>query len=389
MPNSEQAIQLITLGGLFMLGLAGEALGRYTKLPRVTLLLGLGILVGPSGLDLVNSLNSDWFGYISTVALVMIGFLLGGKMASFSSTDTAKAALRYSLIITLVTFTTVFLGLLLLGFSPLISIVLAGIALATDPAATMDVILELKDDSPFSNILSGIVALDDVWGLMLFTIVLVLATGFNQSSNTDIVMDGLWELLGAIMLGVGLGLPMAYLSGRVRAGEATTIEALAIVFLCSGLALYLHVSYILTAIILGFTVAKLAKHHKNSFHEIEHLEWPFLLLFFIMVGASLEVSSLLAIGFLGSNYILFRVLGRVLGAQLLNNHTIIKPQCRKWLGLSLLPQAGVAIGLALYASQRFPEIKDLILPITISATVIFELIGPVLTRKGIMYNSKC
>jgi Kef-type K+ transport system membrane component KefB len=153
-----------------------------------------------------------------------------------------------------------------------------------------------------------------------------------------------------------------------------------LVLLCAGIAEWLEVSYILSAMVLGAMVANLARHHDRPFRVIEGIEWPFLILFFLLAGAALQIQALVQASLLTAAYIGLRVVGRILGTRLGGWLTGSDPLIRKWIGLALLPQAGVAIGMALLASQRFPEIGDVILPVVLGSTVIFEIIGPVVTR---------
>jgi Kef-type K+ transport system membrane component KefB len=141
------------------------------------------------------------------------------------------------------------------------------------------------------------------------------------------------------------------------------------------------VSHILTSIVLGATVANLARHHERPFHAIEGIEWPFLILFFLLAGAALHVEAIGQVGLLGIAYITLRVAGRILGTRLGGWLSGTEPVTRRWIGLALLPQAGVAIGMALLASQRFPELKDTLLTVVLGSTVVFELLGPVMTRR--------
>ena len=132
--------------------------------------------------------------------------------------------------------------------------------------------------------------------------------------------------------------------------------------------------------VLGMTVASLAKHHTRPFHAIEGIEWPFLILFFFLAGASLDLRALENVGWIGATYILLRIGGRVLGAYVGGTATGAEPAIRRWLGVALLPQAGVSVGLALLASQRLPELGAIILPVVLGSTVFFELIGPAATK---------
>nr|MDA3903839.1 cation:proton antiporter [Desulfuromusa sp.] len=157
-------------------------------------------------------------------------------------------------------------------------------------------------------------------------------------------------------------------------------ESIGLVLLCAGLAVWLDVSYLLASMILGSVVANFAKHCDLPFHAIEGVEWPFLIIFFLLAGSALRLENLGQVGLLGLGYIILRIVGRILGGWVGGKLGNADPKMTRWMGLALLPQAGVAIGMALLASQRFPEVKDIILPVILGSTVFFELVGPVLTR---------
>jgi Kef-type K+ transport system membrane component KefB len=173
---------------------------------------------------------------------------------------------------------------------------------------------------------------------------------------------------------------MAFLTGRVHPGEPTQAEALGLVIICAGTAVLLDLSPILAAMVMGSTVATLASHHEHPFNEINEIEWPFMILFFLLAGASLHIEELTAAGVIGLLYVIARMAGLYSGARLSAHLLNADPVVKRWLGCCLFPQAGVALGMALLATDRFPELKDLILPVVIGSTVIFEIIGPVITR---------
>jgi Kef-type K+ transport system membrane component KefB len=372
---------LIVLGSLLLLGLATDYLGRITSLPRVTLLILFGVLLGGDGLDLLPSSTEEWFPLVTNMALLLVGFLLGGKITYRQMSQDSKAVLFVSLSVVLVTVIVVAGGLLVLGVSVSLALLLAGIATATDPAATMDVIKENRAQGRFTNTLQGIVAIDDAWGLIAFSIILALVqVGMNVGDSSVVLFNGLVELFGAVVLGVGIGVPSALLTGRIKPGEPTLVEALGVVFLCGGLASYFHVSFLLTAMVLGATVSNVAKHHEQPFHEIEDIEWPFMILFFILTGASLHFDELDAIIPLAFLYIILRTFGRWVGSWPGAQLTDCESHVGRWMGLSLLPQAGIANGMALLASAAIPEFRSTLLPVTIIATIFFELVGPIATR---------
>jgi Kef-type K+ transport system membrane component KefB len=383
MENLSEAF--LTLGVILILGLATDAIGRRTPLPRVTLLLILGFLIGPSGLKLLPEFSKMWFPFITDAALLMIGFLLGEKLSLSLLGSNSRAILWISISEVFITAAVVLVGLLLIGVSIDITLLLAAIATATAPAATVDVVREIRAAGHFTRTLLGIVAIDDAWGLILFSFLLAIVhTLTGQGSGTDLLLNAIWDLGGAIIIGILLGLPMSYLTGRIRPGEPTLAEALGLVFLCGGFAIWFEVSFILASMVLGGVVANLARHHKRPFHAIENIEGPFLILFFVLAGASLHLESLLHIGLIGMFYVIFRVVGRILGAWTGGHFSHADSQTKRWMGIALMPQAGVAMGMALIAKENFPNIGETIVTIVIGATVIFELIGPVLTRKALV-----
>jgi Kef-type K+ transport system membrane component KefB len=375
------AITLITLGVVLLLGLVTDALGRHSPLPRVTLLLIFGFLIGPSALDLLPALGEKWFRVVANMALVMVGFLLGEKITLSSMRQHGRLVLWISIASVVGTAVVVLVGLLLIGVRLDIALLLAGIAPATAPAATADVVHEARADGRFARTLLGIVAVDDAWGLILFSLMLTAVQTFSVGTDSIVpLLTGAWELGGALLVGIGLGIPMAYLTGRIQPGEPTLVEALGLVFLCGGIALWLDVSFILASMVLGSVVANLARHHMRPFHAIEGIEWPFMILFFVLAGASLHAKALYQVGLAGSAYIILRIIGRFLGAWVGGAVSRAEPLVRRWIGMALMPQAGIALGMALVAIQRRPDLGEVILTVVIASTVLFEVIGPVLTR---------
>ncbi len=371
---------LITLGGLFLIGLATDELGRRTRLPRVTLLMLFGVLIGPAGLDILPHQAKDWYEFLASTALTMVAFLLGGALSFPKLQRYAKEILITSFVVVTVSVLVVGGGLLALGVGAPVALVLAAIATATAPAATYDVAKHVKSTKGFKDRLLGIVAIDDAWGLIIFSLLLIAAKAMSGVEVTDALRQGLWELGGAAVVGLGLGVPAAYLTGRLRPGEPMQGEALGLVFLCAGLAIWLEVSFLLAGMIAGATVVNLAKHHRRPFHEIEHIEWPFMLLFFVLAGASFETYHLADLGAIGIVYLGLRALSRVVGGWLGGTLAGLPEIERRWIGFALMPQAGVALGMALVAGPHFPEQRDTILGVAIASTIVFEIFGPIMTQ---------
>ncbi|TDY02446.1 cation:proton antiporter [Thiohalophilus thiocyanatoxydans] len=381
---SEHATLLIALGALLLLGMATDGIGKLTRLPRVTLLLLFGFAVGPGGLDLLPDRSEQWFELITTIALTMIGFLLGGKLSRQGIFRHGRAVMGYSVLIALLTSGGVIIGLLLLNTPPPLAVLLGAIAAATDPATTIEVIRESGKDNRITRTLLGIVAVDDAWGLIIFSVALAVAAVLTGNGSLyQSILHGVWDIGGALLLGLAIGIPAALLTGRLRPGEPTILEALGVVILCAGLTDWLEVSPFLAAMTLGMVIVNLARHHTRPFHVIDDFDRPFLVLFFVLAGAQLELLGLLEIGLLGSAYVLLRVVSRFAGAWSAGAwlHTPVNESNR--LALSLMPQAGVAMGMGLVAAERYPEFSETLISVVIGSTVLFEILGPILTRRAL------
>jgi Kef-type K+ transport system membrane component KefB len=318
------------------------------------------------------------------MALLMVGFLLGGKLTGGFLKQSASKTLWISMSAAVVTVLVVIAGLMAVGVPVSIAIILGCIASATAPAATMDIVLESGCKGPFSDLLLSIVALDDVWGLILFSIGVAFVVAITgNAGETSQIYVAIKDVGGALILGIILGFPAAYLSGRISRGQPMLMEALGLVFLCGGLALWLDVSFLIASITMGAIVANFASHHEYPFHEIENIEWPFMAIFFVMAGASLEFGMIKEIGLIGGVYIISRIAGKLLGARIGAQASKADTITRCWMGFALLPQAGVAMGMALVASTQLPEYRQTLLTIVIGSTVFFEIVGPVFTRMAL------
>jgi Kef-type K+ transport system membrane component KefB len=380
---------LLALGGIFLVGLLLSTVAHRTFLPRATLLLLFGAVIGEDLLNLVPRLLVDRFGLIAEITLLMVGFLLGGKLTKSSLRGHTGTSFSISICAAILPALVVCLGMIAMGVATEIALLLGCFAAATAPAAILDVVQESKIKNRFSKLLLLIVVLDDVWALLLFGVGMAIVTSLNGiAGEAGFIGLVAWELGGAVLLGIVIGLPAAYMTGRIKKGKPMLSEALGIVFLCGGIALWMNVSFLISAIVMGAVIANLARHHTRPFHAIEGIESLFMIIFFVLAGASLEIGALATIGVTGGIYILCRALGKYLGAWIGGYLSKSGQDNQLWMGVALLPQAGVAIGMALVASSRFPEYRQIMLPIVIASTVVFEIIGPVFTRLAIKQSNQ-
>lgn len=372
---------LTALGILFLGGLVADYLGRMTRLPRVTLLLLLGLLMGHSGLGLLPAGSGDWFEPISVVALTMVAFLLGGDLTRDNLARHGRAIFFISIVIVLGTTAIVWAGLAAFGLDPGLALIMGAIGTATAPAAIADVIRQSGVRNGFTETIAGIVAIDDVWGLIVFSLCLALV--HQSGAWHGPLLGAAHDIGGALLLGFVVGVPSAFLSGRLKPGEPLQIEAFGIVFLTAGLALWLEVSFLIAGMTAGAIIANFARHHEVAFNEIERIELPFMLLFFLLAGAALELSALLSVGWIAAAYVVLRTLARLLAGEIGARLARVPAHEVHLYGPALLPQAGVAVGMALVAAETVPEWGTTIVTLTIASTVVFELLGPPVTLAAI------
>jgi len=331
-------------------------------------------------LDLLPHSFNESNEFYAPTALTMVAFLLGGTLNPSTLKAHGREIMIISLTLVAVSVAVVSAGLWLIGLPVAIAVLLGGLSAATDPAATHDVITQTGARGRFAGNLLGIVAIDDAWGLLAFSGALTIAGMLMDQEAMVAMLHGAREVGGAIALGLAIGLPAAALTGRIKPGEPTLIEALGLVFLCSGGALYFGFSFLLTGMVCGATIVNLARHHERPFNEIERIEWPFMLLFFVMAGASLETANLAGIAYMCAAYCVLRALARLLGGWIGGRLAGLPPTESRLTGLGLMPQAGVAIGMALVASERFPTMAEDLLAVAVASTIAFEIIGPFLTQ---------
>ena len=374
------SIILLTVGGLLLLGLIANYLSPRLHIPRVTLLILCGVALGPSGFDVLPENHERWYTIFSNIALLMIGFILGCKLSIASLKEFGKQVFCISVFEVIGVAALVFTGLMLFGAPIEVALVMAGIGPASAPAAVTNVVEGLRAQGRFTDTLLGIVAIDDAWGLIVFSVLLAGAMAISGHGGwSEALSSGGLELGGALLIGLVLGVPAAWLTDHIRAGEPMQAEALGFIFVCGGLAQLINASFILAAMIMGAVIANTAKHTHQAFDTIREFEWPIMILFFVLAGSSLHISKLPDIGFIGLIYILLRMIGLVAGAYLGGSIGKAGRHIKHYMGLAITPQAGVALGMALVAANHFPELRNTFIPLVIGTTVVFEIVGPVFT----------
>lgn len=320
---------------------------------------------------------------LSDAALGFIAFSIGGEFKFTYLRKVGKGPVLITILEAMGAVILVLIGLLIAGFPLPLALCLGAIAAATAPAATIMVIRQYKAKGPLTETLMTVVAMDDAVALMAFGIAAGIARTMISSSSSNIlasVFQPLLEIVLSLGLGLVLGLLMAVPLRWFRKDGNRTILMLGFVLLGVGLAELFELSGLLLCMAAGAALVNFSGHAPGVFRLAEGFTPPLFLAFFVLSGAEMNLSVLPSIGLAGTLYILLRVGGKIGGAYLGALLGKAPVPVRRWLGPALVPQAGVAIGLSLVATRILPEYGDTIRAVVLSATILYEIVGPVLAK---------
>lgn len=400
----ETANLILLLGLIMFLGALGGRVFQKLKIPQVVGYIVVGVFIGQSGLQLLSFSVINDLEPLSTVALSLIGFLIGAELKigiikkygkQFIGILLFQAILPFivvSFVVTAVSYTVTgdFSASLSLG------LILGAVSSATAPAATTDVLKENRTRGPLTITVLGIVAMDDAIALILYAIASSTASillGENGLSLGSQLINLLYEVVVSIVLGGLTGLFLGRLLKNLINDEGRTLSfSLGTIFLCTGICNLLHLDNILAAMSLGFIMVNFAPAKtRETFSLVEKFTPPFYVLFFVLVGAKLNIWDVnVFVIILAVIYMLCRVIGKSLGAQLGARLTKAPETVRKYLPFCLLSQAGVAIGLSIAAGQDFSNtIGPTIMLIITASTFVVQLVGPICVKHGVTKAGEC
>lgn len=374
---------LITLGSL--LGLLSEKV----NFPRIVIYILVGVLFSPDLLgDMLHFSTEGWSPVITDVALGIIAYIIGSEInpADLKKEEGIVTAtvLGQSLGV------LAFVGLGLWGLSTIIAplkeisfyhaLVFGAVATATAPAATLGIIEEYKAKGKLTNTLLGVIAVDDAIGIIFFTLILGMG---SEGSFSGSILEGLKEVGGSLLLGGLFGVALGYIGKQLEKEELRLAVIIGFIFLVFGISSLLGFSLLLSCMTLGFvSVLFYPKKQAEWLLPLQHIEELVFIFFFTLAGIHFEIDVFVNSIFLVLLYVLLRVLGKYTGAYTGMKLIGTDKKTRRLLGLCLFPQAGVAIGLAIRATNQpgFEEGGTLLLNIILGSTILFELTTPFVTR---------
>ena len=401
---TQTASIFLSLSIALLAGLLLSRLAKIVKLPAVTAYLISGVLIGPFVLGALNipgigiiSEQIEGFGLISDLALGFIAFSMGNEFRLSQLKKIGKQATVIGVLQALITTVVVDIALIALHFampntlSIPAAIVLASVATATAPAATLMVVKQYKAKGPVTDVLLPVVALDDAVGLVVFAISFGIARSMGTAgvSPLAIILEPLIEIVLSLLLGFVMGLLFTlcekYFHSRSKRMAVSvtfvmmTVAISSLKFEVGGI--HIAFSSLLACMMLGTVFCNICEVSEELMDRADRWTTPVLILFFVISGAELDLSVFTqwTVVVVGIVYIFARSLGKYYGANISARMTKSDPNIVKYLGITLLPQAGVALGMAIKAIELGPD-GAIVRNITLFAVLIYEIVGPFLTK---------
>ena len=378
---------LLALAIAFAAALAMSRLIRYVHLPNVTAYLVAGLVLGPI-LGILSPEVTTGLSVISDLALGFIAYSIGAEFKMSYLKQIGVKPLVITCLESGCASLFVFLALWLMGQPMPVALTLAAIAAATAPAATLMVIRQYHADGPVCRMLLPVVAMDDATGLMLYAILSKLAIslsgeGASSAGVMELVVLPLLQIIGSLAAGFVIGLLLSLAQRFFHSRGNRLSLTLCAVMVGVGLSSLLNLSSLLVCMMIGAAMVNLCQNSDSFLEVCDRFTPPLFMLFFVLSGAALDFSVLVTASLVGVVYIIVRVIGKVFGATL----GAVVEKCDKnivrWLGLTLVPQAGVAIGMARLALNDLPEYGAMINAVVLAGTMIYELAGPLITKMAL------
>ena len=378
--ESIYAVAVLIASGLIFSRLLGKL-----KFPDVTGYLIGGILIGPSVLGLLSQDQVNSLEVLSTIALSFIAFFFFFEMDLKAIKKMGSKIIIVTIFEALGAFIFVTATMLLIFKQDwAFSLAIGSISCATAPAATLMVIRQYKAKGPLVDVLIPVVALDDAVCIVAFGIASFMANALIKGESLNFAtMLGkpLLEILMSIGLGAVAGFIYSLIAKKVRNDGENLSFTLAMIFLVTAAALKLNLSGLLTLMVMGVVITNVGHVNKRYLTLVNAITPPIFVCFFVLSGADLNLANLKSVGIVGIGYVVSRVIGKYLGSMISTKMAGFDESVQRNLGLTLVPQAGVALGLSLIAANIIHgEHGQYIRTIILGATIVYELIGPLLAK---------
>lgn len=373
----------LAAGIVLLAGAGGGKLARRLRLPSVTGNLVAGILIGPSVLNLLDAGSMYSLAPINELALGVIALSLGAELQWSTLRSLAGDAVRVFLVEASLTFLVVFGLMHLLGLPGPLAVMFAILAIATSPGALIACLREAPGTGHFRRVLLAVVALDDLCAIVAFGIVVSFLQLSPQETGGPLLLAGLAGIGTALALGGLAGLFLVGTARWARSDSRILVSVLGAVLVTVGMASLLEAPALLAAMAAGVVYTNGSRRAERIRRSLVPVEGLILLAFLTLAGAKMDLLALPGVGLVGLAYISGRFLAKLAGGRLGAALTSFPLSWKQNLGRALSPQAGVAIGLAIIAEQKLPQVGSMLITVILGAVVVFEIIGPILLRRAL------
>lgn len=382
--------EILSVGLILVSALVAGHLAQLVRVPEVTGYLLIGVLLGPATFDLISHENLVTLGFLSEVALGLILFNIGAIFEVSNFKRVGPGVVRITMWEATLAFVLVFLVLLVSGLSLPLAMLLGVVAMETAPATTLMVLNEYDAKGPMTERLLALVALNNMYVLVTFGVVSALLTFADVATHGWIatsyraVHGLLWTTLGSVALGLVLGVLMDLLATRAKESGETLILAIGAVLLTVGASRLLGLSPLISTLALGATVANASTRGDLLLKALGRADPPLYATFFVLAGAELVPSSVLGLGLVGIGYTVARAVGKIVGARIGLKGEDVSTRVKQQLGYCLVSSSSLAVGLTIQIRSAFPAYAATVTGIVLAAVVIFEIVGPLLTRRALI-----
>jgi Kef-type K+ transport system membrane component KefB len=378
--DTVQVYDLLGVGIVILLGILGGKISHKLKIPKVTGYMLTGLVFGPSVLGLISSQTLIDIHIINDVALGLILFAIGGEIELNRLKAMGRKLFMIAFAESLTAFALVTASAVVITGDWQLAVLLGCIGIATAPGVMLLVIREYRARGELTETLLAVVAINNVLCLILFRVFLV----FFSLDAGGTFLDAAYTLLKELAFAVGIGAVIAALIAFWEQKIDDLSELLLVIIggllLGIGLARTIGISHLMVCLIIGAVTNNLSMMHRLVYAELRQTEMPFYIAFFVLSGASLQLDSLANLGLLGGAYLIVRPLGKAAGAYFVGKRCGAAKTVVSNLGMALVPQAGVAIGMVIAASEALPATGQMIGAVVLSSVIIYEGVGPFLTR---------
>lgn len=370
---------------LLLVGLGGGWLATKINLPSVTGYIISGLILGPSVLNIITSDVYNALGFVNELALGILAITVGTELHRDMIRKLGKDLTILSIGNTLLSFLLTTGLTYLLGMPLTYAAILGALSMTVSPSGVVSMVKETRAKGEMTQTLLGLVAFDNLITIIVFGIVVafVQTVGSTDSNSLALIGTVFLDILWAALIGLASGFFVSFFIRKKLSNDQLLVIIGAVILFNSGIANVFGLSPILVNIVSGATITNLTNRKALVTQVINQMELPIFVIFLTLAGAHLDVAIFATVGLIGVAYIVGRLVGKYLGAYIAAHFTSLSKTTQKNIGFGLIPQAGIAIGLATIAEQSVPGTTGILTGVVLTGVIFFEIVGPLVLARAL------